>query len=105
MDLAARCGALPLAGAARAELLVLGARPRRYWATGAQSLTATQLRIAELVAQGLTNRQIAQAAFISQKTAETHVSAVLRKLDVRSRHEVGARLAAELEPTRAAAAD
>ncbi|MDX8150597.1 AAA family ATPase [Patulibacter brassicae] len=105
MDLAARCGALPLAGAARAELLVLGARPRRYWATGAQSLTATQLRIAELVAQGLTNRQIAQAAFISQKTAETHVSAVLRKLGVRSRHEVGARLAAELQPARAAAAD
>ena len=93
MDLAARCGARPLADRARAELHVLGARPRRYLASGAQSLTATQRRIAELVADGLTNREIAQAAFITQKTAETHVSAVLRKLDVRRRTEVAARLA------------
>lgn len=98
MDLAARCGARPLADRARAELHVLGARPRRYLASGAQSLTATQRRIAELVADGLTNREIAQAAFITQKTAETHVSAVLRKLDVRSRTEVAARLAADPAP-------
>ncbi|MEV4421022.1 helix-turn-helix transcriptional regulator [Patulibacter sp. NPDC049589] len=97
MDLAARCGARPLADRARAELHVLGARPRRYLASGAQSLTATQRRIAELVAEGLTNREIAQAAFITQKTAETHVSAVLRKLDVRRRTEVAARLAEDPE--------
>ncbi|WP_026912546.1 ATP-binding protein [Patulibacter minatonensis] len=93
MDLAARSGARPLAERARSELHVLGARPRRYLASGAESLTATQRRIAELVAEGLTNREIAQAAFITQKTAETHVSAVLRKLDVRRRTEVAAALA------------
>lgn len=98
MDLAARCGAVPLAERARTELHVLGARPRRHLASGVQSLTATQRRVAELVADGLTNREIAQAAFITQKTAETHVSAVLRKLDVRSRHQVAGCLAADAEP-------
>lgn len=51
-------------------------------------LSARQLQIAELVAQGLTNREIGDALSISQKTVETHLAAVFVKLGVSSRADV-----------------
>jgi energy-converting hydrogenase B subunit Q len=60
-----------------------------------QALTPTELRVAELAAAGLTNREVAQAAFISAKTVEANLARVYRKLGIRSRAELGARMAAE----------
>jgi DNA-binding CsgD family transcriptional regulator len=57
-------------------------------------LTATEVRIAELAASGLTNRQVAQAAFVSPKTVEANLGRIYRKLGISSRAELGARMAA-----------
>jgi len=55
---------------------------------GWQSLTPTQQRIAELVAQGLSNPDIAAQLFVSRNTVQTHVSSILTKLDMHSRVEL-----------------
>ncbi|MEP7089215.1 MAG: LuxR C-terminal-related transcriptional regulator, partial [Nocardioidaceae bacterium] len=59
------------------------------------ALTPTELRVAQLAARGSTNREIAQAAFISPKTVEANLARVYRKLGIRSRAELGAHMAAE----------
>jgi DNA-binding NarL/FixJ family response regulator len=56
-------------------------------------LTASEERVAELAATGMTNREVAASAFISQKTVEANLSRVYRKLGIRSRAELGLRLA------------
>jgi predicted ATPase/DNA-binding CsgD family transcriptional regulator len=48
-------------------------------------LTARQREVAALIARGFTNRQIADALFIAERTADTHVDHILAKLDVHSR--------------------
>jgi DNA-binding CsgD family transcriptional regulator len=70
------------------ELRATGARPRRVLLTGVDALTASERRIAEMATDGLTNREIAQALFVTVKTVETHLAHVFRKLDVRSRTEL-----------------
>jgi DNA-binding CsgD family transcriptional regulator len=60
--------------------------------TGA-ALTPTEQRVAELAAQGRTNREVAEALFISAKTVEANLSRVYRKLGIRSRAELGAKMA------------
>ncbi len=55
-------------------------------------LTAAERRVAELAAAGLTNRAVAQAAFMSSKTVEAHLVRIYRKLGIRSRAELGARM-------------
>jgi ATP/maltotriose-dependent transcriptional regulator MalT len=56
-------------------------------------LSETERRIAELAASGLTNREIAQRAFVSPKTVEANLARVYRKLGIHSRAELGARMA------------
>lgn len=56
-------------------------------------LTPSELRVAELAAGGLTNREVAAALFISPKTVEANLSKVYRKLDIGSRAELGAYMA------------
>ena len=58
-----------------------------------ERLTPTEERVAELAAAGRTNREVAQALFISPKTVEANLSRVYRKLGIRSRAELGARMA------------
>ncbi len=53
----------------------------------ADSLTARERQVLELIAEGLSNRQIGERLFISVKTVSVHVSAVLRKLGVSTRTE------------------
>jgi ATP/maltotriose-dependent transcriptional regulator MalT len=53
----------------------------------AQELTTRETEVYSLLAEGRTNREIASALFISELTAKTHVSRILRKLGVRSRTE------------------
>jgi DNA-binding CsgD family transcriptional regulator len=56
------------------------------------ALTAAESRVADLVAKGRTNQEVAQALFISQKTVEANLTRVYRKLGVRSRAALAARM-------------
>jgi len=49
------------------------------------ALTASERRVAEMAADGLTNREIAQALFLTTKTIETHISHIFQKLNIASR--------------------
>jgi DNA-binding CsgD family transcriptional regulator len=73
---------------ARGELAALGLR-----AGPPDELTPSEERVARLAASGLTNRQIANSLQVSPKTVDTHLGRVYRKLDIRSRAELGARMA------------
>ncbi len=65
-------------------------------ASGVGDLTARELEVVGLVAQGLTNGQIASRLFISTKTASVHVSNVLRKAGLTSRRELAQWAAAQV---------
>jgi DNA-binding CsgD family transcriptional regulator len=95
MDSAQACGATALAQRAREELRASGARPRRLAVTGVDALTGAERRVADLAAQGLTNRQIARALVVSLPTVETHLRHVFRKLDISSRTQLGEQLGAD----------
>jgi len=85
---AASCGATPLVERAHRELLATGARPRRTAAAGRDGLTPSELRVTEMAAAGQTNREIAQALFVTEKTVETHLGRAFMKLGVRSRKQL-----------------
>ncbi len=93
LDGARRAGATPLADFAHDELLAAGARPRREALSGLASLTASERRVVDLAAQGLTNRQLAQTLYLSPKTVEMHLSRAYRKLDISSRGDLTTALA------------
>jgi DNA-binding CsgD family transcriptional regulator len=87
-----RLGADAVAGRVRRDLRARGvtgvpARPRAATRTNPAGLTARQVDVLCLVAEGLTNAGVAARLFISEKTADHHVSAILTKLDVRTRRE------------------
>jgi DNA-binding CsgD family transcriptional regulator len=88
LDAADACGAGPLAERARQELRAAGGRPRRPRISGVQALTASEQRIASMAADGLSNREIAQALFITKKTVEAHLAGAYRKLDIHSRNQL-----------------
>jgi DNA-binding CsgD family transcriptional regulator/tetratricopeptide (TPR) repeat protein len=98
VEVATLCGAAPLVARAETELLATGARPRRIALSGPDSLTPSERRVAEMAAEGPTNREIAQALFVTPKTVEVHLSSVYRKLGISSRSQL---LAALAEPVRA----
>jgi non-specific serine/threonine protein kinase len=60
-------------------------QPRR----GPEQLTFRERQVADLIAQGLTNRQIAQTLAVSERTVHTHVPAILAKLGFSSRVQIG----------------
>ncbi len=88
LALAARSGATTLERRARAELGAIGVRPRTTEHIGADSLTASEQRVAELAAGGDTNRAIAQTLFVTEKTIETHLGRAFRKLNISSRRQL-----------------
>jgi DNA-binding CsgD family transcriptional regulator len=92
MELAHRCAATPLADHAFDELRAAGGRPRRRAGVGADALTTSERRVAELAARGASNKEIAQSLFVTLRTVEMHLSSVYAKLEIRSRHELGAAL-------------
>jgi predicted ATPase/class 3 adenylate cyclase/DNA-binding CsgD family transcriptional regulator len=65
-----------------------GARGRPTF--GWDSLTPTELHVAELVREGLTNREIAQRLFIGSETVKTHMSRIFAKLDIAKRSQLAA---------------
>jgi DNA-binding CsgD family transcriptional regulator len=101
LELAQRCGAVLLAEEAHEELIATGARPRRIVQSGAASLTPSEGRIAAMAADGLSNRDIAQALFVTLRTVEMHLSNAFRKLGVSSRTQLPAALAGADEPVTA----
>jgi DNA-binding CsgD family transcriptional regulator len=92
LDIAHHAGARPVADHAAIELRATGAKPRRAPLTGVESLTASERRVAELAAQGLTNREIAQALFVTARTVEGHLTRTFQKLDLRSRDDLAGAL-------------
>ncbi|MEV6007864.1 AAA family ATPase [Streptomyces sp. NPDC051976] len=87
-DLAQACGAAPLVQQAMTELRMTGARPRRIDLTGPKALTPSERRVADLAAEGCTNRDIAQRLFITIKTVEVHLTNVYRKLNITRRAQI-----------------
>lgn len=85
-------GAAPWADRARAELEATGERARRRDPSTLDALTPQELRVARLVATGLTNREVAERLFLSRKTIDTHLGHVFRKTGVRTRTELAHKL-------------
>lgn len=100
MDVAHRCGAAPLADQAEREFRAAGGRPRRRAAVGADSLTASERRVAEMAAEGMSNKDIAQSVFVTLRTVELHLSNAYAKLGIRSRQELAGALSVGGEQSR-----
>jgi DNA-binding CsgD family transcriptional regulator len=88
LELAARCGARPLAARARDELKAAGARPRRPWRTGVDALTPSELRVARLAAGGRSNREIAGELYVTLKAIEGHLAHAYAKLGIQGRDQL-----------------
>ncbi len=88
LELAEKAGANALAENVRSELYATGARPRTTALDGVESLTERELRVAKLAADGQTNRDIAQALYVTPKTVEVHLTNAYRKLNIGSRREL-----------------
>jgi DNA-binding CsgD family transcriptional regulator len=95
LALARACGALPLAERAHEELTATGARPRKIVRAGAEALTSSERRVARMAADGMSNKEIAQALFVTVRTVEAHLHHAYQKLDISSRDQLAGALAAE----------
>ena len=90
IKLAGECGALALAERAMAELHAGPGRRARTELTGPSALTAAEWRVCREAAAGQTNRELAQALFVTEKTIERHLSSAYAKLGIRSRFQLAA---------------
>ena len=86
LDSFEQLGAATWVEKARGELGRIGGRTRE------EGLTAAERRVAALVAEGHTNREVAAALFVTERTVASHLSHVYAKLGVRSRTELARRL-------------
>lgn len=84
----------PFQQASEAELTALGVRPRQDGDPALPGLTPQELRVARLVASGLSNRAAAAQLYLSPKTVEYHLASVFTKMGVRTRHELAAHMSA-----------
>jgi DNA-binding CsgD family transcriptional regulator len=92
VEIALACGATALVERGNEELAATGARPRKIVPTGVDSLTASERRVAQLAAEELSNKEIAQSLFVTVKTVEVHLSNVYRKLQIASRRQLASAL-------------
>ena len=69
-------------------MLAAGAKPRSTALSGVESLTPSERRVAAMAAEGMGNREIAQALFVTLRTVEMHLSNAFRKLDLRLRTQL-----------------
>jgi DNA-binding CsgD family transcriptional regulator len=86
-------GSVPWSEQARRELRASGERSRRRVPEARDQLTTQELQIAQLAAEGLSNREIGQRLFLSHRTISTHLYRVFPKLGITSRGELSAALA------------
>ncbi|WP_367127727.1 AAA family ATPase [Saccharothrix sp. HUAS TT1] len=87
-DLATLCGAPVAAARARALLLKAGGRMRNLTGNRADILTDSERRVARLAVGGATNREIAEALFVTARTVEVHLTSAYRKLGITGRAEL-----------------
>ncbi|MFF4753621.1 helix-turn-helix transcriptional regulator [Streptomyces sp. NPDC002514] len=92
LDLFTQTGMAGFAQRTRTELAATGVRTRRPGPGTQGDLTAQELRICRLVAQGETNNEIATRLFISPRTVEYHLHKAFHKLGVTSRTQLARRL-------------
>ncbi|HEX4358182.1 MAG TPA: AAA family ATPase [Pseudonocardia sp.] len=85
-------GVIPWSERARAELRASGETSARRGADARDQLTAHELSIAQLAAEGLTNREIGQRLYLSHRTVSTHLHRIFPKLGISARAELGAAL-------------
>jgi DNA-binding CsgD family transcriptional regulator len=90
------CGAVRIAEEARVEMRACGARPRSLVRSGIDELTASERRVCEMAADGMSNPAIAQALFVTRATVESHLHSSYRKLGLRSRKELSRALGGEI---------
>lgn len=95
LDMARRCGAVVLARRAADELEASGEKPERHTPIGVDALTPSERRVAEMAADGMTNREIAVALYVTIKTVESHLRAAYDKLGIRSRRDLQAAVGAQ----------
>ena len=95
MKLARRAGATALALQAETELSITGARRRAESLWGPEALTPSERRVAELAAEGLTTREMAESLFVTAKTVEFHLRHIYQKLGVNSRDKLSGALGIE----------
>jgi ATP/maltotriose-dependent transcriptional regulator MalT len=88
IKLAEQCGALALADSAMAGLQAGPGRRPRTELKGPPALTAAEWRVCRQAAEGQTNRAVAAALFVTEKTVERHLSSSYQKLGIRSRHQL-----------------
>jgi DNA-binding NarL/FixJ family response regulator len=89
-EIYADCGAYGLANLATEELARIPGRAAAH----TSELTESERRVAELVSNGMANKDVAQTLHVSVKTVETHLSRVFRKLGAANRTDLARRLAA-----------
>jgi DNA-binding CsgD family transcriptional regulator len=83
--LAAGFGATVIEHRSRSELVVAGGRPRRRQFSGVDALTPGERRVAQMAARGMSNREIAEALFVTVKAVHWHLGNTYRKVGVSSR--------------------
>jgi DNA-binding CsgD family transcriptional regulator len=88
VHIAGQCGAITLAERALADLHAGPGRRVRTQLTGPGALTAAEWRVCRQVVEGRTNREVAQALFLTEKTIERHLSSAYQKLGIRSRFQL-----------------
>jgi DNA-binding CsgD family transcriptional regulator len=86
-------GAASWAATTRAELARISGRTR------IEGLSPSELRVAELVVEGRTNREIAAALFLGERTVASHLSHIYAKLGIRSRTELARRPPQQMQPS------
>ncbi len=99
LELAHVCGAAALEERVLASLRSAGARPRRAVLRGPEALTPSERRTAEMAAEGLSNREIAERSFVTVRTVEYHLQGAYRKLGINARTELGSALEAPPQKT------
>jgi DNA-binding CsgD family transcriptional regulator len=100
-DLATLCGSLVIAGTARELAVAAGGRVGQSADSPVDLLTGSEHRVTTMAAAGATNREIAEALFVTLRTVETHLTSAYRKLRVTRRAELSAALD-ESHPSRGA---
>ena len=83
-------GQLTTAGVTAVAGLFSGQEPTEQAPTPLRVLTRAERAVAELVAEGLTSRQIAEQLFVSPRTVDAHLSHIFRKLEIASRAKLAA---------------
>ncbi|MFI9201294.1 AAA family ATPase [Streptomyces sp. NPDC053048] len=88
IEVATRCGYQSLAAVAHTALVTAGGRMPQLATSPLDSLTGSERRVAALAQGGVSNKEIAEALFITPRTVEMHLTNVYRKLDVRGRADL-----------------